>query len=390
MEILTFGSLDDELPRARLALVLASFSELSDDREPQRIMYPLHEVLLLVTCATIASCDDFDDIVLWGEHHLDFLRSFSAFYFGVPCARWVRALFNRIDPALFARCFASFTAALWPERHDLIAIDGKTARRTYDKRKGLKALHTLSAYATNARLTLAQLSVPEKTNEITAIPDLLDQLAQAKQLDGALVTIDAMGCQVAVADKIIAHGADYLLGLKGNQPILEGEVASYFDSAPETELATKTTVEKGHGRIETRQYEASGKVDWIPSERSYPGAPAFSNIKTILKLRARVEHADRCSFETRYFISSAPCDIERLAAGARGHWGVESMHWLLDVEFKDDLSRYRAGHGAKNMATLRRFALGLVRANKSKGSVKSRRKAAGWSPQFLLEILQLK
>jgi predicted transposase YbfD/YdcC len=390
MEILTFGSLDDELPRARLALLLASFSELSDDREPQRIMYPLHEVLLLVTCATIASCDDFDDIVLWGEHHLDFLRSFSAFYFGVPCARWVRALFNRIDPALFARCFASFTAALWPERHDLIAIDGKTARRTYDKRKGLKALHTLSAYATNARLTLAQLSVPEKTNEITAIPDLLDHLAQAKQLDGALVTIDAMGCQVAVADKIIAHGADYLLGLKGNQPILEGEVASYFDSAPETELATKTTVEKGHGRIETRQYEASGKVDWIPSERSYPGAPAFSNIKTILKLRARVEHADRCSFETRYFISSAPCDIERLAAGARGHWGVESMHWLLDVEFKDDLSRYRAGHGAKNMATLRRFALGLVRANKSKGSVKSRRKAAGWSPQFLLEILQLK
>jgi hypothetical protein len=161
MEILTFGSLDDELPRARLALLLESFSELSDDREPQRIMYRLHEVLLLVTCATIASCDDFD-IALWGEHHLDFLRSFSAFHFGVPCARWVRALFNRIDPALFARCFASFTAALWPERHDLIAIDGKTARRTHDKRKGLKALHTLSAYATNARLTLAQLSVPKR------------------------------------------------------------------------------------------------------------------------------------------------------------------------------------------------------------------------------------
>ena len=220
MEILTFGSLDDERPRARLALLLESFSELSNDREPQRILYPLHEVLLLVTCATIASCDDFDDIVLWGEHHLDFLRSFSAFHFGVPCARWVRALFNRIDPALFARCFASFTAALWPERHDLIAIDGKTARRTLDKRKGLKARHTLSAYATNARLTLAQLSVPEKTNEITAIPDLLDQLARAKQLDGALVAIDAMGCQVAIADKIVARGADYLLGLKGNQPIL--------------------------------------------------------------------------------------------------------------------------------------------------------------------------
>ena len=134
-------------------------------------MYPLNEVLLVVTCATIASCDDFDDIVLWGEHHLDFLRLFGAFHFGVPCALLVRALFNRIDPALFARCFEGWTAALWPERHDL--IDGKTARRTHDKRKGLKALHTLSAYTTNARLTLAQLSVPEKTNEITAIPDLL-------------------------------------------------------------------------------------------------------------------------------------------------------------------------------------------------------------------------
>jgi predicted transposase YbfD/YdcC len=390
MDIFTPVSLDDEFPKARVALLLRHFAELSDDREPQRVMYPLHEVLLLVTCGTICACDDFDDIVLWGEHHLPFLRRFSEFHFGIPCGRWVRTLFNRVDPALFARCFESWIAALWPERHDLIAIDGKTARRTHDKRKGLKALHTLSAYATNARLTLAQLSVPEKTNEISAIPDLIDQLAEAKRLAGALVSIDAMGCQVDIADKIVAHGADYLLGLKGNQPTLEADVAMYFDAAPHAELAAKTTVEKAHGRIETRAYAASGKVDWIVSERSYPGAPRFSNIKTIVKVHTRVEHADRCSFETRYFISSARCDIERLSAGVRGHWGVESMHWLLDVEFKDDLSRYRAGHGAKNMATLRRFALGLVRANKSKGSVKSRRKAAGWSPEFLLEILQLK
>lgn len=390
MDIFTAVSSDHEFPKARIALLLEHFSELSDEREPQRVMYPLHEVLLLVTCATICSCDDFDDIVLWGEHHLGFLRRFCEFHFGIPCGRWVRTLFNRIDPALFARCFESWTAALWPDRHDLIAIDGKTARRTHDKRKGLKALHTLSAYATNARLTLAQLSVPEKTNEITAIPDLLDQLAEAKQLEGALVTIDAMGCQVDIADKIVGHGADYLLALKGNQPIMEADAGLYFDAAPDIELATKTTVEKGHGRIETRAYAASSNINWIMSDRSYPGAPRFSNVETLVKVRARVEHHDRCSFETRYFISSAPCDIERLSAGVRGHWGVESMHWLLDVEFNDDLSRYRAGHGAKNMATLRRFALGLVRANKSKGSVKSRRKAAGWSHDFLLEILQLK
>src|SRR5208282_4305334 len=247
-------------------------------------MYPLHEVLLLVTCATIASCDDFDDIVLWGEHHLDFLRRFSAFHFGVPCARWVRALFNRVDPRLFARCFESWTAALWPERHDLIAIDGKTSRRTHDQRKGLKALHTLSAYASNARLTLAQLSVPEKTNEITAIPELLDHLAEANQLKGALVTIDAMGCQVEIADKIVAHGADYLLALKGNQPTMEGDVETYYDDAPDFELVAKTTVEKGHSRIETRTYTASANVSWITSDRSYPGQPRFTNIKTILKV----------------------------------------------------------------------------------------------------------
>jgi predicted transposase YbfD/YdcC len=381
---------DEEVPRARLALLLQHFSELSDDRERGRIMYPLAEVLLLVTCATIASCDDFDDIAAWGENHLDFLRRFSEFHFGIPCQRWLRSLVNRIDPLLFGRCFQDWIAALWPGRHDLIAIDGKTARRTHDRRKGLKALHTLSAYASNARLTLAQLSVPEKTNEITAIPDLLDQLAETKQLEGALVTIDAMGCQVGIADKIVAHKADYLLALKGNQPTLEGDVESYFTDAPANELLTKTTVEKGHGRIETRTYTASGNVDWIVPDRHYPGEPRFTNIRTIVKVYARAEYVDRCTFDTRYFISSAPCDIERIAAGARGHWGVESMHWLLDVEFKDDLSRYRTGHGAKNMAVVRRFALGLVRANKSKGSVKTRRKKAGWNTNFLLEILQIK
>jgi predicted transposase YbfD/YdcC len=372
-------------------LLLEHFCELSDDREPQRIMYRLDEVLLLVTCATICSCDDFDEIVAWGEHHLGFLRRFSEFHFGIPCERWLRILVNRIDPILFGRCFQSWIAALWPDRHDLIAIDGKTSRRTHDQRKGLKALHTLSAYATGARLTLAQLSVPEKTNEITAIPDLLDQLADAKQLKGALVTIDAMGCQVEIADRIVGHGADYLLALKGNQPTLESDVEAYFNDAPAADLVTKTTLEKAHGRLETRTYAASANVSWITSDRSYPGQPRFHTIKTILKVHTRLEYADRSSSaETRYYICSAPRDIERLAAAARGHWGVESMHWLLDVAFKDDLSRYRAGHGAKNMAAVRRFALNLVRLDKSKGSVKTKRKAAGWDPDFLLQILQQK
>jgi predicted transposase YbfD/YdcC len=381
---------EEESPRARLALLLQHFSELKDDREPWRVVYPLREVLLLVTCATIAACDDFDDIVAWGEDHLDFLRRFSDFHHGIPCERWLRSLLNRVDPVLFGRCFTSWVRALWPERHDLIAIDGKTARRTHDRRKGLKALHTLSAYATTARLTLAQTSVPEKANEITAIPDLLDELAENDQLKGALVTIDAMGCQVEIADEIVAHQADYLLALKGNQPTLQADVEDYFRTAPAAELATKTTVEKGHGRIETRVYTASDEVDWIASDRSYPGQPRFATIRAIVKVHSRTEYADRCSFDTRYYISSAPLDIERISRAARGHWGVESMHWLLDVEFKDDLSRYRAGHGAKNMAVVRRFALNLVRADKTKRSIKTRRKRAGWNPEFLMQILQLK
>jgi predicted transposase YbfD/YdcC len=374
---------------SRLAALLEHFAQINDERENWRVAYPLKEVLLMVTCATIASCDDFEEIVAWGNRHLVFLRRFSDYYHGVPCARWLRDLMNRIDPTLFARCFEAFVASMWPDKHAFIAIDGKTARRTHDKAKGLKALHTLSAYATNAQLTLAQLSVPEKTNEITAIPDLLDTLAQAGQLGGAVVTIDAMGCQVAIAQKILDHGADYVLSLKGNQPTLEDDVVKYFKTAPPEEIVSVKTTEKDHGRIETRRYVASANVDWIASHRSYPDEPRFPGIRTLVQVHSTTEQAGKTTHEVRTYISSLPLDIDKIAAAIRGHWGVESMHWLLDVHFKDDLSRYRQGHGAKNMAVVRRFALDLVRANKAKGSVKTRRLIATWDPDFLLQVLGL-
>jgi predicted transposase YbfD/YdcC len=381
---------DWNAPRLRVALLLKHFSRLADGRAPWRVAFPMSEVLLLLTCATIAGCDDFDDIAAWGGAHLDFLRRFSPYHHGVPCERWMRTLVNRVDPVLFGRCFEDWIKALWPGRHDLIAIDGKTARRTHDRPKGLKALHTLSAHAGNANLTLMQLSVPEKANEITAIPDLIDELARAGQIEGALVTIDAMGCQVEIAEKIAGNGADFLLALKGNHPTLEAEAASYFATAPAAELTVKSEVEKGHGRLETRIYTASRTVDWIEGPKSAPDLPRFRGIKSLLKVVNRTEYKDKCTTDTRLFISSAPLDIERLSSGVRGHWRVESMHWLLDVEFKDDLSRYRAGHGPKNMAIIRRFALGLVRASPIKGSVKTRRKSAGWNTDTLAKILQLK
>ncbi len=387
------GMLDDlvdfDAPRARVAVLLDHFPSLATSASPNASCIRSRRFCFLVTCATISSCDDFDDIVAWGEHHLDFLRRFSEFHFGIPCERWLRILVNRVDPTLFAKCFDDWIAAIWPGRHDLIAIDGKTARRTHDRRKGTKALHTLSAYACTARLVLAQVHVAEKSNEITAIPDLLDDLAEKGKLKGALVTIDAMGCQADIADRIIGYGADYCLALKGNQPTLEADVESYFKTAPANEITTTTSVEKGHGRIETRIVSASSNTGWIVSERSYPGQPKFKNIKTIIKIVRRTEHADRCTQTTHLSISSAACDVERLAAAVRGHWGVESMHWLLDVAFKDDLARLRTGHGAKNMSVVRRFALGLVRTDRAKGSVKTKRKAAGWSIDRLAEILQI-
>jgi len=391
--------LDFELPRAQLRLLLDEFSRIDDDREPCKVMYPLNEVLFLVVCGTICSCDDFDDIVLWGEHNLEFLRRFSEYYFGVPGAAWLRALLNRINPELFIPCFEAWIAAVWPERHDLISIDGKTARRTHDRRRGMKGLHTLSAYAGTARLVLGQLSVPEKANEITAIPDLLDRLAENGQLEGAIITIDAMGCQVSIANKILDLKADYILPVKGNQPTLAHDIESYFKTAPSNEITVISTLEKGHGRIERRTYFFSDKVDWIASDRSYPGQPRFKGIKTIIKVEDRTELRDKCTFDTRYYISSVPLDPERLSSAIRGHWLVESMHWSLDVTFNEDQSRYRGRNGAQNMAAVRRFSFNLLKKtthktgkrpnSKAVASLKSKRKLASWSPDFLLKVLQL-
>ena len=326
-----------------------------------------------MTCATIASCDDFEAIVSWGEHHLAFLRRFSDFHHGVPCARWLRDLMNRIDPVLFARCFEAFVASMWPGKHDFIAIDGKTARRTHDKAKGLKALHTLSAYATNARLTLAQLSVPEKTNEITAIPDLLDTLAEAGQLEGAVVTIDAMGCQVGIASRRSSITPPTMSSaLKGNQPTLEADVVDYFKTAPARGDRLHHHRRKGPWahrdpplcRLHQSRLDRLGPPlsRRAPLPRHQDPDPGPLHHRT-----GRQNHATK----PEPISPPLPLDIDRIAAAIRGHWGVESMHWILDVQFKDDLSRYRQGHGAKNMAVVRRFALDLVRATKVKGSVKT-------------------
>ena len=368
---------------SRLRGLLDHFGRVQDPRQPAKVMYPLREVLFLVVAATIADCEDYDEIALWGEQHLSFLRSFSEFHFGTPCADWLRVVMNRIDPELFQACFTGWALALHPDAPKLIALDGKTSRRSHDRSRGRKALHLVSAWATSERLVLAQEAVEEKQNECAAIPDILDRL----DLAGALVTIDAIACNPAIATAITDRKGDYLLAVKANQPTLHGEIARYFDD-PSAEPSMLIDIDKGHGRIETRRYAVSHEVSWLSGDRRYPDEPRFPKLCAIAMVEASIEHAGAVTTTRRLYLCSAALTPERLAEAVRGHWGIEnSLHWVLDVIFGEDQSRLRTGHGSRNMAVVRHFAINAVRLGKGRRSIKSTRKLAGWNPDELARIL---
>ena len=367
----------------RLRLLLDHFGEVGDPREAAKIKFPLREVLFLVTCATIAGCDDYDEIAAWGEHHLAFLRGYSEYFFGVPKEDWLRVVLNRIDPALFEACFMAWATALRRDAADLIALDGKTLRRSGDSAAGTKPLHLVSAWASTQRLVLCQEAVEAKENECAAILAILERLS----IKGALVTIDAIATNPEVAAAITKGGGDYVLALKRNQPTLHDEVARYFADPATTGLQAIEITDKDHGRIETRRYSVSREIDWLTSDRRYPDEPRFPALKSLVKTTTRTEWRGKITEETRYFISSAPLTAQRAAEAIRAHWGIESLHWVLDVVFKEDQSRLRRGHGAQNMALVRRLAFNLVRAGRGKRSIKTARKAAGWSPDFLASLI---
>lgn len=373
----------DMSPKPRLRTLLEHFAVISDPRQSWKVMYPLREVILLVVCATIADCDDYDEIALWGETHLDFLRDLSEFHYGVPCEDWLRDLMNRIDPALFRACFEAWVAERWPQAAGLVALDGKTSRGSRDLAGERKALHLVSAFATDRDLVLGQEAVSEKSNEITAIPLLLERLA----LDGALVTIDAMGCNPSIARNILDAKADYLLAVKDNQPTLHAEIESYFETAPAEELQVFEDIDKGHGRIEIRACRVSTAIDWLRPDRAFPGAFRFPEVAAIAVIDTRVENRGKVTTARRSYISSRPLSARDLAQAARSHWGIENrLHWVLDVDFGEDRSRL-TGHGAHNMAIVRHFAINLVRTLADKISIKSRRKCASWDTKYLLSIL---
>lgn len=376
----------DDKPRLRA--LLDGFSIIEDPRDVRRARHPLREILLLTVCATICGCDDYGSIAAWGRTHLDALRRWLPFEHGTPGGRWLTLLMNRVNPALFSAAFTSWARATWPDRPELVAIDGKTSRRSHDHAGGKAPLHLVSAFATMSRLVLAQEAVGDKSNEITAIPELVARLGEQDGLKGALVTIDAIATNATIAAAIRAQGADYLLAVKANQPTLLGEVEALFADLGPGPGDIEVDYDKGHGRIERREVTVAREVDWLAGERRFPGELRLPGVASIVRVRSRVETGGEGREETRYYISSAKLDARRAGAAVRGHWGIEnSLHWELDVVFGEDKSRLRKGHGARNMAVVRHFAINLVRQGNDKHSIRLRRKIAGWDPDYLANLL---
>ena len=360
------------------------FALLTDPRRRPPV-YPLINIVTIALCAVICGADDFVSIAAWGKAKKDWLARFLDLKTGIPSHDRFNAILAAIKPAEFEKCLLNWIATL----HDvtagkIVAIDGKTLRRSYDAASGKSAIHMVSAWATANLVSLGQVVVDEKSNEITAIPKLLQML----ELSGALVTIDAMGCQTEIAQAIVDAKADYVLAVKLNQPTLHNGIQDYFDEHLEDDFAGEqvsryTTEEQGHGREETRHYFV------CPVPNDLPDAGRWSKLKAIGMaisdtLRGGVHHG-----QVRYYILSRRLTARQFAAAVRGHWSIENrLHWQLDVTFQEDQSRVRLGHADTNCSLLRRTALSLLKNNRThKVGVKTRRLLAAANDDYLREVL---
>jgi predicted transposase YbfD/YdcC len=373
------------MPQPNGTSLLDRFATLKDPRQQAKVLYPLPEILLLLLCATLAGADDLVEIEVWGNQQLAFLRRFRPYTHGIPSHDTLGAVLGVLDPALFKTCFTSWVEGLREAEPELIAVDGKTSRRSHARAKGREALHLVSAWATRQRLVLGQEAVAGKSNEITAIPLLLERLA----LKGALVTIDAIGTQSAIAATIRAHGGDYLLALKANRPALLAEVEAFFADPPPGMVLRHETVGKDHGRLEIRRHAVCHDVAWLRPDRSHPKEIAFPELAMIGMIEAGTERGGKMERKRRYYLSSAKLDPATFARAARAHWGIENrLHWVLDVVFRDDLARLRTGHAPENMAVVKHLAMNLLRQAKPTTSLKNRRKLTGWSLDYLGQLIR--
>ena len=365
--------------------LLDHFAALEDPRQAAKVLYPLPEIILLLLCATLAGANDFVEIQLWGRQNLAFLRRFRPYRHGIPSHDTLNDVTNALDPELFKACFTAWVETLRESEPDQIAIDGKTARRTHNRAKGRDPLHLVSAWASRQRLVFGQEATNAKSNEITAIPLLLERLALA----GALVTIDAIGTQVEIAQLILDKGGDYLLALKENRPATYADVELFFAAPPPGACDTVETTDGDHGRIEVRRVAVCHEVAWLLSDRRYPDEVVFPGLAMIGLVESQVERNGKTTRERRLYLGSARLDAKSFARAVRTHWHIENrLHWVLDVVFHDDLARLRTGHGPQNMAVVKHIALNLLRDAKPTTSLKNRRKLAGWNRDYLYAILR--
>lgn len=371
--------------------LIDQFAALEDPRQSWKVLFPLPEILLLVLCGTLAGAEDFVEIRRWGQMHQDFLRRLLPYEAGVPSHDTLNDVINALDGALFAQCFSAWVEGLRePARAgatapEIVAIDGKTSRRTHDRSRDRGPLHMVSAWASSQRLVLGQQACEAKSNEITAIPLLLERLA----LTGALVTIDAMGTQTKIAQAVLDRGGDDLLAVKDNQQSLHDEIRRYLNDPAAKIHSRFETTDGDHGRIEVRRHLVSHDVDWLATARRFPGEPRFPGLRAIAVVEAEVERNGSTSLERRYYLSSLPLDAKLFSYAVRCHWHIENrLHWVLDVVFHEDLNRLRSGAGPQNMAIVRHMAMNLLRAPKDKHSLKLRRKSAAWDTNYLEALLR--
>lgn len=370
--------------------LIDQFVALEDPRQSWKVLYPLSEILLVVLCGTLAGAEDFVEMRRWGQMHEAFLRRLLPFETGIPSHDTLNDVINALDGALFAECFTAWVEGLREPAPqgagpEIVAIDGKTSRRTHDRSHGRGPLHMVSAWASRQRLVLGQQACEAKSNEITAIPLLLERLA----LTGALVTIDAIGCQTKIAQAIVDRGADYLLAVKDNQPSLHDEIRRYLDDPAAKIHSDSETTDGDHGRIEVRRHRVSHDVGWLNTHRRFPGEPRFPRLCAIAVVETEVQRNGKISHDRRYYLSSMPLDASLFAAAIRAHWHIENrLHWVLDVVFHEDLSRLRSGCGPQNMATVRHIAMNLLKAPSDKHSLKVRRKSAAWDTNYLEALIR--
>jgi len=366
---------------AETVVFLRYFKDLPDVRQRGKVMYPLAEVLLLCLLAVLAGAETVTDIARFGEKKLDLLRRLRPFAAGTPAHDHLGDILASLDAEAFQRCFVAWVAALIGVPEGVVAIDGKTVRRSKGAAKD--AIHMVSAFAARQRLVLGQVKVADKANEIVAIPKLLDMLA----IEGAIVTIDAMGCQRAIAQKIVDKKADYILALKGNQGALRKDVELFVAEQKakdfkDTTVSRAETIDGDHGRIETRAVTVIHDIEWLQEQHAWPG------MKSIVMVESTREMSGKTERETRFYITSLVLLANQLASLVRDHWAVEnSLHWVLDMVFRDDECRLRTDHAPANFTTLKHMALNLLRRAKTKDSIRLRRKVAAWDDEFLVSIV---